>query len=169
MALGLATSEAIAASTGLPCDLRWPNDILINGKKAAGILTQLTESAAIAGIGINVNQRIFPPELAQEATSLLLESGHSHSRERLLLELLPAVDRYAALLADRGPDPILELFSARSTYATGKRVVVRQGETVLQGTTAGLNAAGFLVVRKDDGSDEIILAGGVRAASAGRR
>ena len=169
MALGLATAEAITASTGLPCDLRWPNDILINGKKAAGILTQLTESAAIAGIGINVNQKLFPPELAQEATSLLLESGHSHSRELLLLELLPAVDRYAALLADRGPDPILELFSARSTYATGKRVVVRQGESVLQGTTAGLNAAGFLVVRKDDGSDEIILAGGVRAAGAGRR
>jgi BirA family transcriptional regulator, biotin operon repressor / biotin---[acetyl-CoA-carboxylase] ligase len=168
MALGLATAEAITASTGLPCDLRWPNDVLINSKKAAGILAQLTESAAIAGIGINVNHKIFPPELALEATSLRLESGHEQSRERLLLELLPAVDRYAALLADRGPDPILELFTTRSTYATGKRVVVRQGESVLQGTTAGLNAAGFLVVRKDDGSDEIILAGGVRAAGAGR-
>jgi BirA family biotin operon repressor/biotin-[acetyl-CoA-carboxylase] ligase len=168
MALGLATAEAITASTGLSCDLRWPNDVLINGKKAAGILAQLTESAAIAGIGINVNHAQFPPELELEATSLFLESGHAQSRERLLLELLPAVDRYAALLADRGPDPILELFSARSTYATGKRVTVRQGESVLQGTTAGLNAAGFLVVRKDDGSDEIILAGGVRATSAGR-
>jgi len=169
MALGLATAEAITSATALPCDLRWPNDVMVNGKKVAGILAQLTESTAIAGIGINVNQEHFPPELAQEATSLLLESGHSHSRERILLELLPAVDRYAALLADRGPDPILELFSSRSTYATGKRVVVRQGESVLQGTTAGLNAAGFLVVRKDDGSDEIILAGGVRAAGAGRR
>jgi BirA family biotin operon repressor/biotin-[acetyl-CoA-carboxylase] ligase len=168
MALGLATAEAITASTGLPCDLRWPNDVLINGKKAAGILSQLTESAAIAGIGINVNHERFPAELAQEATSLRLESGHEQSRERLLLELLPAVDRYAALLADRGPDPILELFTARSTYATGKRVVIQQGESVLHGTTAGLNAAGFLVVRKDDGSDEIILAGGVRAAGAGR-
>jgi len=168
MALGLATAEAITASTGLPCDLRWPNDIMINNKKAAGILAQLTESAAIAGIGINVNHKIFPPELAQEATSLFLESGQTQSREHILLELLPAVDRYAALLADRGPDPILELFTTRSTYATGKRVVVRQGESVLQGTTAGLNAAGFLVVRKDDGSDEIILAGGVRATGAGR-
>ena len=170
MALGLATAEAISASTALKCDLRWPNDVMVNGKKAAGILTQLTESTAIAGIGINVNHDHFPAELAQEATSLLLESGgRHHSRERILLELLPAVDRYAALLADRGPDPILELFSSRSTYATGKRVVVHQGGSTLQGTTAGLNAAGFLVVRKDDGSDEIILAGGVRAASAGRR
>jgi BirA family transcriptional regulator, biotin operon repressor / biotin---[acetyl-CoA-carboxylase] ligase len=167
MALGLATAEAITASTGLPCDLRWPNDVMINNKKAAGILAQLTESAAIAGIGINVNQERFPVEL--EATSLRLESGNHQSRERILLELLPAVDRYTALLADRGPDPILELFTTRSTYATGKRVVVRQGESILQGTTAGLNAAGFLVVRKDDGSDEIILAGGVRATGAGRR
>jgi BirA family biotin operon repressor/biotin-[acetyl-CoA-carboxylase] ligase len=168
MALGLATAEAITTSTGLACDLRWPNDVMINNKKAAGILAQLTESAAIAGIGININHERFPAELAQEATSLRLESGHSHSRERILIELLPAVDRYAALLAERGPDPIVELFSSRSSYATGKRVVVRQGESVLQGTTAGLNAAGFLVVRKDDGSDEIILAGGVRAAGAGR-
>ena len=169
MALGLATAEAITTATALPCDLRWPNDVMVNGKKAAGILTQLTESTAIAGIGINVNHDRFPPGLAQEATSLRLESGRHQSRERILLELLPAVDRYAALLADRGPDPILELFSSRSTYATGKRVVVHQGGSTLQGTTAGLNAAGFLVVRKDDGSDEIILAGGVRAASSGRR
>ena len=168
MALGLATAEAISASTALQCDLRWPNDVMINGKKAAGILTQQTESTTIAGIGINVNQDHFPPDLAQEATSLRLESGQHQSRERILIALLPAVDRYAALLADRGPDPILELFTSRSSYATGKRVVVHQGDSLLSGTTAGLNASGFLIVRKDDGSDEIILAGGVRAAGAGR-
>jgi BirA family biotin operon repressor/biotin-[acetyl-CoA-carboxylase] ligase len=168
IAIGLAVAEAITSVTGLACDLRWPNDVMIGGKKAAGILVQLTESAAIAGIGINVNHERFPADLTEEATSLRLESGHEQSRERILIALLPAVDRYAALLAERGPDPILDLFSSRSTYATGKRVVVRQGELVLQGTTAGLNAAGFLVVRKDDGSDEIILAGGVRAAGARR-
>src|SRR6266850_2253516 len=53
MALGLATAEAITSATTLPCDLRWPNDVMVNGKKAAGILAQLTESTAIAGIGIN--------------------------------------------------------------------------------------------------------------------
>jgi BirA family biotin operon repressor/biotin-[acetyl-CoA-carboxylase] ligase len=169
MALGLATAEAITSSTTLPCDLRWPNDVMVNGKKVAGILAQLTESTAVAGIGINVNHERFPAELAQEATSLRLESGREQSRERILIELLPAVDRYAALLAERGPDAIVDLFSRRSSYATGKRVVVHQGDTLIRGTTAGLNAAGFLVVRKDDGSDEIILAGGVRAASAGCR
>jgi BirA family biotin operon repressor/biotin-[acetyl-CoA-carboxylase] ligase len=168
IAIGLAVAEAISSVTGLPCDLRWPNDVMLGGKKAAGILTQLAESAAIAGIGINVNHERFPADLDQEATSLRLESSHEQSRERLLIELLPAVDRYAALLAERGPDPILDLFSRRSSYSSGKRVTVRQGDSVLTGTTAGLNGSGFLVVRKDDGSDEIILAGGVRAAGAGR-
>src|SRR5712692_816775 len=62
MALGLATAEAITSATALPCDLRWPNDVMINGKKAAGILAQLTESTAIAGIGINVNQEVRSEE-----------------------------------------------------------------------------------------------------------
>ncbi len=168
IALGLATLDAISTATGLPCDLRWPNDVMINNKKAAGILAQLLESAAIAGIGINVNQDRFPLELSEEATSLRLESACEQSRERILIELLPAVDRYVNLLAGAGPDPILEAFARRSSYATGKRVMVQQGDSVLWGTTAGLNDAGFLVVRKDDGSDEIILAGGVRAAGARR-
>jgi BirA family biotin operon repressor/biotin-[acetyl-CoA-carboxylase] ligase len=168
IALGLATLDAISASTSLACDLRWPNDVMINNKKAAGILAHLLESAAIAGIGINVNHDRFPLDLSEEATSLRMESSCEHSRERILIELLPAIDRYVNLLATAGPDPILAQFARRSSYATGKRVMVRQGDSVLWGTTAGLNEAGFLVVRKDDGSDEIILAGGVRAAGARR-
>jgi BirA family biotin operon repressor/biotin-[acetyl-CoA-carboxylase] ligase len=169
MALGLAVAEGIAQTTGVACDLRWPNDVMIGNRKAAGILTQRVESAAIAGIGVNVNHTRFPAELADEATSLRIESGHEQSREQLLIALLPAVERYVEMLCDRGPSAILDLFSRRSSYATGKRVTVQQGESVLQGTTAGLNEAGFLVVRKDDGSDETIFAGGVRAAGARRR
>jgi BirA family biotin operon repressor/biotin-[acetyl-CoA-carboxylase] ligase len=169
MALGLAVAEAIAAAAGVVCDLRWPNDVMIGNRKAAGILAQLVEPVAIAGIGVNVNHTTFPAELAEEATSLRIESGREQSREQLLIALLPAVDRYVQLLLDRGPSAILDLFSRRSSYASGKRVTVRQGDSNLQGTTAGLSDAGFLIVRKDDGSDEIILAGGVRAAGAGRR
>jgi BirA family transcriptional regulator, biotin operon repressor / biotin---[acetyl-CoA-carboxylase] ligase len=168
MALGLAAADVIASVSGLVCDLRWPNDIMIGTRKTAGILTQLADSAAVAGIGVNVNHERFPSELAEEATSLRIESGRPQSRERILIELLPAVDRYVGILEQRGAAAILELFSRRSSYASGKRVVVRQGDSELRGTTAGLNDAGFLVVRKDDGSDEIILAGGVRATGAGR-
>ncbi len=168
MALGLAAAEAITASSGAACDLRWPNDVMIGSRKAAGILAQLMDSAAIAGIGINVNHSRFPPELEAEATSLRIESGREQSRERLLIALLPAVDRYVELLGAEGAPAILDLFSRRSSYASGKRVTVRQGDTILHGTTAGLNDAGFLVIRKDDGSDEIILSGGVRAVGVGR-
>ena len=169
MALGLAVAEAITASTGLICDLRWPNDVMIGNRKVAGILAQLVDNAAVAGIGVNVNHQRFPAELAEEATSLRLESGRGQSPERLLIALLPAVDRYVGMLVEHGSAPILDLFSRRSSYSSGKRVVVHQGDTVLRGTTAGLNDDGFLVVRKDDGSDEIIFAGGVRAAGAGCR
>jgi BirA family biotin operon repressor/biotin-[acetyl-CoA-carboxylase] ligase len=166
MALGLATAEAITTVAGVACDLRWPNDILIGERKAAGILTHLLESSVVAGIGINVNHEKFAGDLASEATSLRIAAGSPQSRERLLIELLPTVDRYVEILEDRGASAILDLFSRRSTYASGKRVVMRQGR---HGTTAGLNESGFLVVRMDDGSDEIILAGGVRATGAGRR
>jgi BirA family transcriptional regulator, biotin operon repressor / biotin---[acetyl-CoA-carboxylase] ligase len=168
MALGLAAAEAIASVAAVACDLRWPNDVMIGARKTAGALAQLADSAALAGIGVNVNHQSFPGALAGEATSLRIETGREHSRERLLIALLPAVDRYIALLESQGTPAILDLFSRRSSYASGKRVSVRQGDSTLLGTTAGLSDAGFLVVRKDDGSDEIILTGGVRAAGARR-
>ena len=59
-------------SVGIACDLRWPNDVMIGHKKTAGILAQLIEPAAIAGIGVNVNHTVFPENLADEATSLRL-------------------------------------------------------------------------------------------------
>ena len=162
LALGLATVEAITAVTGIACDLRWPNDIMVGGKKAAGILVQLIDGLAIGGIGINVNHTSFPPELAGEATSLRLDAGRELSREDILCALIPAVESFARL--DR--DTILRLFARASSYALGRRVTVHQPDGVVEGVTAGLDASGFLVVQKDDGTDTLILAGGVRAAGS---
>jgi BirA family transcriptional regulator, biotin operon repressor / biotin---[acetyl-CoA-carboxylase] ligase len=161
LALGLATAEAI----GVPCDLRWPNDVMLDGRKCAGILVQLVDGRAVAGIGINVNQTEFPPEL--EATSLRIGgagAGHGPAlqipREPILNALFDAIDTYTALTAEE----ILTLFTKASSYAAGRRVVVQQPGGTVEGTTAGLTADGFLRVRKDDGTDTLILAGGVRAA-----
>jgi BirA family transcriptional regulator, biotin operon repressor / biotin---[acetyl-CoA-carboxylase] ligase len=162
LALGLAAAEAIAQSTGLDCDLRWPNDVMLGGRKIAGILVQLVEEKAVAGIGINVNHAAFPPELAREVTSLGLEAGRTFAREEILLALLPAIDRLLAF--DR--ESIVRLFGEASSYARGRRVTVRQPDGVIEGVTAGLDPAGYLVVRKDDGTDTLILAGGVRAAGS---
>jgi len=166
LALGLAVAEAIARATDLHPDLRWPNDIMIGDKKAAGILVQLIDNAAIAGIGINVNHHAFPPEIAHEATSLRLASGREHSREDLLVGLLQSIDSFTRMLEEGGRPAILDLFTRRSSYAAGKRVSVDQPGGVVTGTTAGLDDNGFLKLRTDDGRETLILAGGVRPIDA---
>jgi BirA family biotin operon repressor/biotin-[acetyl-CoA-carboxylase] ligase len=165
LALGLAVQEAILKYTGLACDLRWPNDVLIEAKKCAGILTLLEGSAIIAGIGINVNHSSFPEELSGIATSLRLASGCVHSRERLFVELLGSVDSYCDLLETQGRGPVIEAFARASSYVSGRRVCVDQDGAVLRGTTAGLNDSGFLILRSDDGTSQVIVAGGLRPCS----
>ena len=149
LSLGLATRDAIAGG-----DLRWPNDVLINGKKCAGVLAQLEGDRIIAGIGINVSQTEFPDDLETPATSMLLE-GLQVSREDLLVALVALVDRYTRL----GSNEILRQFTNASSYVFGKRVRVEAG---LEGVTCGLDPAGFLRVREDNGTVTTILAGGVR-------
>jgi BirA family biotin operon repressor/biotin-[acetyl-CoA-carboxylase] ligase len=135
---------------------------MLDGKKVAGILVQLAGAQAIAGIGINVNHTLFPPELEGEATSLCIHEGRRLSRERILIYLLPAID--SVVREDK--DTILALFTKASSYAAGRRVVVHQPGGEIRGTTAGLNPEGYLIVRRDDGTDTVILAGGVRAAGS---
>ena len=163
LALGLAVAEAISETTGLNCDLRWPNDILVNGKKCCGILTQLDGAAILAGIGINVNHEAFPGELAATATSLRSAAGRRCSREDLLAVMLPAIDAHVALL-EEDRDAVLEAFSQASSYVRGRRVAVDQEGTVLHGVTDGLTPGGFLIVRDRDGRRHVVLAGGVRPA-----
>jgi BirA family biotin operon repressor/biotin-[acetyl-CoA-carboxylase] ligase len=156
LALGLATAHVIPAS----CDLRWPNDVMVGDLKIAGVLVHLVAGKAIAGIGINLNRTAFPPEL--EATSLKLVTGCDTRAEDILDSLLAAVECYTQL----EPDDILRLFTRASSYAAGRRVTVNLPDGVIHGTTRGLNPEGYLMLRKDDGTDTLILAGGVRAARA---
>ncbi|HLY15606.1 MAG TPA: biotin--[acetyl-CoA-carboxylase] ligase [Bryobacteraceae bacterium] len=164
LALGLAVADSIFRVTGLQPDLRWPNDVLLGEKKTAGILVQLIDSTAIAGIGINVNHHAFPPEIARLATSLRLATGREQSREDLLATLLPTIDSFGHMLAEGGRQTILDLFTRHSSYVTGKQVQVDQPGGMLQGITAGLNPNGFLKLRAADGTESLILAGGVRPA-----
>jgi len=162
LALGIATVDAIAQSAGIRCDLRWPNDLMLDDRKVAGILVQLINNQAIAGIGINVNHSAFPTDIAHLATSLRLHAGREFPREDILLALIPAID--GVLKEDS--ETILRLFSHASSYVEGKRVTVDQPGGLVTGTTAGLDPAGFLIVRQDDGTDTLILAGGVRASGS---
>jgi len=164
LACGLAMRQAIEEVSGLDCDLRWPNDLLAGSKKCAGILVELEEDAAIVGAGVNVNHNSFHAELEGLATSLRLETGREHSREHLLVRFLECLDHYTDRLTREGRDVILAEFTSRSSYAQGRRVRVNLGGEQVQGCTDGLDPSGFLVLRKDDGTRTLILAGEVRPA-----
>ena len=160
LALGLATADAITNLTGLVCDLRWPNDLLVGDRKCAGILVEVERPVFIAGIGINVNQSEFHAELAALATSLRLASGRMQSRDQLLAGLCESVDRFTKMLVEDGPTAILDLFSRASSYVQGKRVMVDE----VEGVTDGLDPNGFLYLRRPGGARTLIYAGGVRPA-----
>ncbi len=159
--VGLATADAIQKTTNLLCDLRWPNDVLIGERKVAGILTQLIDDCIIAGIGINVNQLSFPADLRTPATSLRIESnGREQAREPLLIQLLESLEHYCQKLWDEGVKSIVRDFSAASSYARHRRIVIE--ETGSRGVTTGLDEHGFLMVRYDNGLTQRLAAGGVR-------
>lgn len=162
LALGLATQQAIAEVSGLAPDLRWPNDVLLDGKKCAGILANMEGDAIIAGIGVNVSHESFPPELAGLATSLRLAGAPEVSREALLAALVQAVEESCKILTHDGPAAICDMFTHASSYAQGRRV--RAERDGIEGITCGVNSSGFLVVRHDNGLETVILTGGVRPA-----
>jgi len=170
---GVAAHEAIARTCGLSCDLRWPNDLLIQSKKVCGILTEISADAeqlrfAVIGLGINVNQPSFPPEIADLATSLRMETSKEWSRTELLIAVLQSLEAeyHRVLLADTG-DSLLHRVESASSYVRGKCVHVDEGEGY-DGVTDGLDARGFLRVRTPDGM-RTVLSGGVRKLSGSRK
>jgi len=114
VAAGLAAQEAVERVSGVRCRIKWPNDLLADGKKCGGILCQTAEEAVIAGIGINVNHAGFPPELAGTATSLRLLTGRITAREDLLVELAERMDHYCGILEGDGGEAVLRLFAERA-------------------------------------------------------
>jgi BirA family biotin operon repressor/biotin-[acetyl-CoA-carboxylase] ligase len=168
LAAGLAVQSAIrSVDSRLHPDLKWPNDVLINGKKVCGILTEMNAEATrvrhiVVGIGINVNQRKFPDDVCDTATSLLLVSGSEWSRVQLVAALLKSLDReYRDLVAKPGAhDSILRRFSEGSSYVRGRKVRVEENGG-FEGVTDGLDARGFLRVRSGD-RVHTVLSGTVR-------
>ncbi len=166
LATGLASAAAVREVSGLIPDLRWPNDLLLQGKKFCGILTELSGEVtrvryAVVGIGMNVNQERFPADLTETATSLRREAGQAWSRVELAAALLKSLDReYRAVLAGER-EALLRRFEQESSYARGRRVQVDENGGY-EGTTEGLDARGFLLVRTAEGL-RTVLSGGVRA------
>jgi BirA family transcriptional regulator, biotin operon repressor / biotin---[acetyl-CoA-carboxylase] ligase len=168
LAAGLAVHSAVQQiDSRLSPDLKWPNDLMLNGKKFCGILTEMNAEATrvryiVAGIGINVNQVNFPVELQAIATSLRLASGTEWSRVELCAALLKSLDReYRDLLEKPGAhESILQRFQDRSLTARGRHVRVEENGG-FEGVTEGLDPRGFLQVRTAEGL-RTVLSGTVR-------
>jgi len=168
LAAGLAVRAAVTEVAQLPVDLKWPNDLLIGGKKFCGTLTEMNAEATrvrhlVVGVGINVNQAKFPAELREIATSLRMETGTEWSRVELCAALLKSLDReYRALMNERAAarSSVLKRFEENSSSARGRRVRVEENGGI-EGVTEGLDARGFLQVRTADGV-RTVLSGTVR-------
>jgi BirA family transcriptional regulator, biotin operon repressor / biotin---[acetyl-CoA-carboxylase] ligase len=169
MMAGLSAHTAVQAVTGLTVDLKWPNDLLIRGKKAGGILTEMYAEPGqvrfvIVGIGLNVNQEKFAGELASIATSLRIETGKPQSRMEVLVRLLREFEGDYNRFLREGVASVVARFEAVSSYAKGKRVRVTNGAESYAGTTAGLGPEGLLQVKRDDGEMVTVIAGDVAEA-----
>jgi BirA family transcriptional regulator, biotin operon repressor / biotin---[acetyl-CoA-carboxylase] ligase len=167
---GLAARDAAAEELDAAPDIRWPNDLLVRGRKFSGILTEMHAEPdrvhyAVVGIGMNVNQTKMPPGLEETATSLRMETGKIHSRLEVLLRLLHHLDRYYNQFLSEGATPILRRFAEVSSYFQGKRVRITTARETFRGNTAGLEPSGVLRVLRDDGGGiELVLSGDVAEA-----
>ena len=168
LAAGLAVQEAIRQiDSRVQTDLKWPNDLLIGGRKVCGILTEMNAEVTrvrhvVVGMGINVNQESFPKELAQQATSLKMAAGTEWSRVELVVALLKSLDREYQQLIEQ-PDArssILRRFTEGSSWVRDKAVRIDDNGG-FEGTTEGLDECGFVLVRTDRGL-QTVLSGTVR-------
>ena len=169
MMAGLSAHSAVQALTGLEVDLKWPNDLLVRGRKLGGILTEMHAEPGqirfvIVGIGLNVNQQKFPGELANLATSLRAETGKPQSRMQLLVRLLHEFESDYNRFLREGVATVVARFESVSSYARGKRVRVTNGTESYVGTTAGLGPEGLLQVERDGGQLMTVIAGDVAEA-----
>ena len=164
----VAVCRAIKACTGLQPTVKWPNDILLNGAKVAGLLNEMSSETdqvhyVVLGIGVNLNMRPeqFPADLRYPATSLAIVTGSPVSRLDFARSLLAQVDQLYRLYLDRGSAPILTLWTELCDL-TGKQVLVDCNERRIEGTMDGLAEDGALLVRTKTGKMECVYAGDVR-------
>lgn len=163
----VAIVRAIEEVTGLVPQIKWPNDLLLNGKKVSGILTELQADpdlvkAIILGIGINVNQEVaeFPAELASIATSLKIEKGESVNRAKLIAAVLKYLERYVDLYVESGFAPIKLLWESYSN-TIGKQVRAVMVQETVEGMAIGITDEGMLELQLADGSIRGIYSGDI--------
>jgi BirA family biotin operon repressor/biotin-[acetyl-CoA-carboxylase] ligase len=158
---GLAVRDAVAAASGASIAIKWPNDVLVGGRKIAGVLVEAVTAgsrvdAIVIGIGINVHTRSFPPDIADTATSIALVSSSSSPRSAsplppdrasILANVLAVLDRDVHVVVGRG----LGLLRGRLEQSDSLRGHRVRSDTGEEGLASGIDDDGRLLVRRDDG------------------
>jgi BirA family biotin operon repressor/biotin-[acetyl-CoA-carboxylase] ligase len=167
----LAVRDALLETCELETDIKWPNDIMAGNRKLCGILAETVEAetgrAVIIGIGINLNDDAFPPELKDVATSVSALPGNTPDSERLLQALIRALDqRYQILQAINGEEETILEWSKHSSYASHRLVRVALDAESFDGWTRGLEPDGALRVETFTGDIRIIRAGDITSLRA---
>jgi BirA family biotin operon repressor/biotin-[acetyl-CoA-carboxylase] ligase len=166
LVMALSVAKAIQVCVGEEALIKWPNDIVINGRKVCGILTEMSTEIqwinhVVIGTGINVNTENFPAEIAETATSLYLESGKRQKRSLLTAEILRQFERYYSLFLDAG-----DLSGIQEEYNSllvnfGREVRVLEPGHEYNGVAGGINETGELLIHTKDGQIRQVYAGEV--------
>jgi BirA family transcriptional regulator, biotin operon repressor / biotin---[acetyl-CoA-carboxylase] ligase len=167
IAAATALFRAVYSQTGVKPEIKWPNDILIDGKKVAGILTELSAEPdkvkyIILGVGVDVNLSAtdFPPELRKIATSLRVEAGQKINRAELAVKILQELDKdYQRVCSGQFESVANEWEEHCSTI--GHNVTINIGDRKIQGCAESLDTDGALLIRTQHGHLERIIGGDV--------
>jgi BirA family transcriptional regulator, biotin operon repressor / biotin---[acetyl-CoA-carboxylase] ligase len=172
LAAAIGVAETLNLDFEVPADIKWPNDVLVSGRKICGILV---ESAiqndqlqyAVMGIGVNIAQGSFPDDIGISATSLLLETRRRIEPEDFARPMFERLERWYRIVITH-PDQVIERWEQLSSYARGRRVGVESPEGAIEGITRGLASRGALILEMDNGEIREVVSGEVtlRAISA---
>lgn len=166
LVMALSLAEALRQETGVDARIKWPNDIVTDGKKLCGILTEMSAEVdyihyVVVGVGINVNQSVFPEELRQKATSLFLEQGKEFSRSPLIAAVMERFEEnYALFMENDDLSGMQEAYNALLVNV-GAKVQVLEPHGAYTAVSSGINEKGELLVQKEDGTCETVFAGEV--------
>lgn len=164
--MGLSGAQAVEDITGLTPGIKWPNDLVLSGKKICGILTEMTMSGSeidyvVIGIGVNLNMEAFPEDIREKATSLKLEGGKTVERDEMAAAVLRRFEEnYNVFLETCSLSALRDVYM-KYLVNLGREVKVMEGDRELRGICTGINDSGELLIEKSDGTCEAVFAGEV--------
>src|SRR3989442_2988256 len=164
----VAMHNAVERYTGMDIDIKWPNDLIVGGKKFCGILSEIQAEVdlvrhMIIGVGLNANHETIPADISERATSLRIASGRIQSRIEILLEFFEEFENIYMDFERKGPRGIIDQWTRFSSFANGRKIEIHDGVRKIAGITRGLNPIGALRIEQKGGRVDEVYSGDVVA------